>query len=494
MTPVAAPTASAAGDPHALARPELGLWALAVPETPADVEEAAAVLADLAALDPDLPHGDAARLVRRRLEQEALRLGHRRAAQGHAGGVAIIVALASLPHVLCFRIGGGGIYRLAGSKLALLAFTQADAAGSAPPVETLRTQLDPGTALAFVSPAVARTIGDGSHHAVAASMPPAAAARFLAQRVETAQGAPSTVMVLAAPAALEPATPKPPDPPPSPPAPRPGSPPPRSNRGAFLALATVAVVVVGALAAVAVYTLQPVEAPQPGRPDAAPQGNTADVALSAPGLPPALIASADRRLAQTARLAVAVSAIEAAFRRLGLETDTTALPLRPFAPAALDRRAAALAARLPTLPLATPIRTEYRLSSPFGFRIHPITGVPKLHAGQDLVGPPGTPLFATGTGKVDRAGPAGGYGNLVEIQMSDGLFTRYAHMDSIAVTVGQQVTAGTVVGVQGATGDVTGPHLHYEIRRGDSSQPIDPMPFLEAGQALKTILEIAIRN
>ena len=490
MRPAVAPTASAAGDPHALARPELGLWALAVPETAADAEEAAAVLADLAALDPDLPHGDAARLVRRRLEQEALRLGHRRA-QGHAGGVAVIVALASLPHTLCFRIGGAGLYSLAGAKLAPLAFTETDTAGSAPPVETLRTQLDPGTALAFVSPAVARTIGDGSHHAVAASMPPAAAARFLVQRTEAGQGAPSTVVVLAAPAAPEPATPRPSDPPPSSPTSRPAKPLPRSNRGAFLVLATAAVVVVGALAAVAVYTLQPAEAPQPGRPTAAPQGSP-DVALSAPGLPPALIASADRRLAQTARLAVAVSAIEAAFRRLGLETDTTPLPLRPFAPAALDRRAAALAARLQHLPLATPIRTEYRLSSPFGFRIHPITGVPKLHAGQDLVGPPGTPLFATGTGKVDRAGPASGYGNLVEIEMSDGLFTRYAHMDSIAVTVGQQVTAGTVVGVQGATGDVTGPHLHYEIRRGD--QPIDPMPFLEAGQALKTILEIAIRN
>ncbi|WP_052121535.1 M23 family metallopeptidase [Inquilinus limosus] len=186
-----------------------------------------------------------------------------------------------------------------------------------------------------------------------------------------------------------------------------------------------------------------------------------------------------------------MSAIEGAFSRLGLETEAPAAA-RPFAPSTLDARAATLATRLPTLPLATPLRTEYRMSSPFGYRIHPITGVETLHAGLDLVAPRGTPIFATGSGRVLRAGVAGGYGNLVEIQHAEGLVTRYGHMDSIAVTEGQAVTAGTVLGTLGSTGDSTGPHVHYEVRRG--GQPVDPMPFLEAGQALKSLLAIAIRS
>jgi murein DD-endopeptidase MepM/ murein hydrolase activator NlpD len=65
-------------------------------------------------------------------------------------------------------------------------------------------------------------------------------------------------------------------------------------------------------------------------------------------------------------------------------------------------------------------------------------------------------------------------------------------MLSIAVNVGDQVTAATVVGALGSTGDSTGPHVHYEVRRGDT--PVDPMPFLEAGQTLKAILTAAIRR
>lgn len=482
------PAAGVAGAPHILARPDLGLWALAVAARADGAAEAAAILADLAALDAGLPQAETARLVRRRLEQEALRLGHRsRTAQGDEAGVAVIVALASLPHLLCLRLGGAGLHRLDGARPRPIAFAGPDdAAGEAQPtlVDTLRARLEPGTVLALTSPSLAQALADGSA-ATAARMPPAVAARFLVQRAAHGDGPPAAI-VLAAPMA-EDRGPAPPSPPVSAAAPR------RPRRGIGTLAAVATVLVLGAAAAVGLYAWTHREAPpQPAGPGApAEPAEQPDVAAMAPTMPPAAILAADRRLAQAARLAVAVSAIEGAFSRLGLETEAPVAE-RPFAPAALDARATALAARLPGLPLATPLRTEYRMSSPFGYRIHPITGVQTLHAGLDLVAPRGTPIFATGTGRVLRAGVAGGYGNLVEIQHAEGLVTRYGHMDTIAVTEGQAVTAGSVLGTLGSTGDSTGPHVHYEVRRG--GQPMDPMPFLEAGQVLKSLLAIALRS
>ncbi len=483
----AGPVAGTAGAPHVLARPDLGLWALAVSARADGAAEAAAILADLAALDAGLPQAEAARLIRRRLEQEALRLGHRsRTARGDEAGVAVIVALTSLPHLLCLRLGAAGLHRLDGARPGPLAFPGPDdAAAEAQPalVDMLRARLEPGTVLALISPSLAQALADGSA-VTAARMPPAVAARFLVQRASPGDGPPATI-VLAAPMAEKAPAPARPSHPVS--AAAPGR---RPGRGIGILAAIATVLVLGAAAAVGLYAWTHREAPPqpagPGAPVEAP-----DVAAMAPSLPPAAVAAADRRLAQAARLAVAVSAIEGAFSRLGFETEAP-VAARPFAPAALDARATALAARLPDLPLATPLRTEYRMSSSFGFRVHPITGVPTLHAGLDLVAPRGTPIFATGTGRVLRAGVAGGYGNMVEIQHAEGLVTRYGHMDTIAVTEGQAVTAGSVLGTLGSTGASTGPHVHYEIRRG--GQPVDPMPFLEAGQTLKSLLAIALRS
>ncbi|WP_343716199.1 M23 family metallopeptidase [Inquilinus sp.] len=489
------PVTGAAGAPHVLARPELGLWAVAVAAGAVGAAEAAAILADLAALDAHLPQAEAARLIRRRLEQEALRLGHRsRAARGGEAGVAVLVALTSPPHLLCLRLGGAGLYRLDGATPGLVAFAGSDdAADGGQPVlvDTLRTRLEPGSMLALASPALARALPDGS--AAAARMPPAVAARFLVQRAAPGDDGPPAAIVLAVPAATEQSAAtveERPVSPPSRPGPRPASPPRRSGHGAGILAAIAVVLVLGAAGGVGLYAWMHREAPQQPAGPGAPQQEP-DVAVIAPSLPPAAVAAADRRLAQAARLAVAVSAIEGAFTRLGLDTGAP-VAFRPFAPAALDARATALAARLPNLPLATPLRTEYRMSSPFGYRLHPIKGIVILHAGLDLVAPRGTAIFATGSGRVLRAGVAGGYGNMVEIQHAEGLVTRYGHMDSIAVTEGQAVTAGTVLGTLGSTGDSTGPHVHYEIRR--DGQPMDPMPFLEAGQALKALLVIAIRS
>ncbi|WP_030491847.1 M23 family metallopeptidase [Micromonospora chokoriensis] len=103
-----------------------------------------------------------------------------------------------------------------------------------------------------------------------------------------------------------------------------------------------------------------------------------------------------------------------------------------------------------------------------------------LHAGIDLALPSGTPIHAAAAGTVTQAGDASdGYGNSVFIDHGNGYLTHYAHQSRIAVTVGQKVKAGQVIGYEGATGDVTGPHLHFEVHQGMWNQ-IDPAPFMRA--------------
>ncbi|MEU7804423.1 M23 family metallopeptidase [Micromonospora arborensis] len=103
-----------------------------------------------------------------------------------------------------------------------------------------------------------------------------------------------------------------------------------------------------------------------------------------------------------------------------------------------------------------------------------------LHAGIDLALPSGTPIRAAAAGTVIQAGDASdGYGNSVFIDHGNGYLTHYAHQSRIAVTVGQKVKAGQVIGYEGATGDATGPHLHFEVHQGMWNQ-IDPAPFMRA--------------
>ncbi|MGC4860682.1 M23 family metallopeptidase [Micromonospora sp. DT68] len=103
-----------------------------------------------------------------------------------------------------------------------------------------------------------------------------------------------------------------------------------------------------------------------------------------------------------------------------------------------------------------------------------------LHAGIDLALPSGTPIHAAAAGTVTKAGDAyDGYGNSVFIDHGNGYLTHYAHQSRLAVTVGQKVKAGQVIGYEGSTGDSTGPHLHFEVHQGMWNQ-VDPAPFMRA--------------
>lgn len=117
-----------------------------------------------------------------------------------------------------------------------------------------------------------------------------------------------------------------------------------------------------------------------------------------------------------------------------------------------------------------------RITSPFGWRIHPILGGRRLHTGIDLGSASGQPIHAAANGTVILAETWGGYGRTVVVDHGGGLSTLYAHQSSIAVSVGDEVLAGDVVGYIGCTGFCTGPHLHFEVR--EVGAPVDPMLYL----------------
>ncbi|MFJ8547278.1 peptidoglycan DD-metalloendopeptidase family protein [Streptomyces sp. NPDC093586] len=103
------------------------------------------------------------------------------------------------------------------------------------------------------------------------------------------------------------------------------------------------------------------------------------------------------------------------------------------------------------------------------------------HTGTDFVVPTGTSLKAVGAGTVVSAGWGGAYGNQVVIKLTDGHYAQYAHLSSISVSAGQSVTAGQQIGLSGATGNVTGPHLHFEIRTTPNyGSDVDPIAYLRS--------------
>src|SRR6516164_3007310 len=137
---------------------------------------------------------------------------------------------------------------------------------------------------------------------------------------------------------------------------------------------------------------------------------------------------------------------------------------------------------LGAVPVRKPIDGELDLQSGFGVRIDPFLGRPAMHTGLDLHGETGDVVHATADGTVTAAGWSGGYGRMVDIDHGNGLSTRYGHLSSIDVRVGQSIRTGQIIGKVGSTGRSTGPHLHYETRlRGEA---IYPQKFLRAGQRL----------
>jgi murein DD-endopeptidase MepM/ murein hydrolase activator NlpD len=137
------------------------------------------------------------------------------------------------------------------------------------------------------------------------------------------------------------------------------------------------------------------------------------------------------------------------------------------------------------IPSAEPVQGT-SLTSGYGVRSDPFRGRAAMHAGIDLAGPLGTPIYATADGKVERAEwNNGGYGNLVELNHGHGIQTRYGHLTRYVVTAGQDVKRGQLIAYMGSTGRSTGSHLHYEVRI--DGQAVNPIPFLQSTAYLASV-------
>lgn len=192
------------------------------------------------------------------------------------------------------------------------------------------------------------------------------------------------------------------------------------------------------------------------------QGYQAGVRARAAAAAAAAKAAAEARARQQAAAAAAAASRPAA--------STPA----PSAPASGSTRPSGSSA---TSGWTRPI-TAYTFYQAYGYRIHPVYGDYRLHAGADFSAPCGTPLYATAAGTVTYAGPYGGYGNIIIIDHGGGITSAYAHVyaTGIYVRTGQAVAAGTNIAGVGNAGVSTGCHLHFEIR--NNGVATDPMAFL----------------
>ena len=147
--------------------------------------------------------------------------------------------------------------------------------------------------------------------------------------------------------------------------------------------------------------------------------------------------------------------------------------------ALVSKQADQLSSCMPSVPPIKPIPGSYRISSGFGYRMHPIKQRRIFHDGLDFAtGKVGPGVYATGDGEVEKVRyNFFGYGNEVVINHGFGYKTRYAHLKDIDVKKGQKIKRGEQIGTVGNTGQSTGPHLHYEVLY--KTKPIDPAPFMD---------------
>lgn len=127
-------------------------------------------------------------------------------------------------------------------------------------------------------------------------------------------------------------------------------------------------------------------------------------------------------------------------------------------------------------------------TSHFGVRSDPFRGTAAMHAGVDIPGSIGTPIYATADGVVSHAGRQGGYGNLVQINHGRGIETRYGHLSKILVADNTRVRRGQIIGLMGSTGRSTGSHLHYEVRV--DGRAVNPIPFLQTGEYVASAQQV----
>lgn len=120
--------------------------------------------------------------------------------------------------------------------------------------------------------------------------------------------------------------------------------------------------------------------------------------------------------------------------------------------------------------------SKFKLTSPFGYRIHPVYKTKRFHSGIDYGANKGVPIYAIDNGTVIRAGVAKGYGNYIVIDHGNGIKSAYAHMSTMNVKKGDKIKKGNKIGGVGMSGTATGNHLHFEIIK--NNKKINPEPYL----------------
>ena len=136
------------------------------------------------------------------------------------------------------------------------------------------------------------------------------------------------------------------------------------------------------------------------------------------------------------------------------------------------------------IPSTEPVK-GVAFTSAYGVRSDPFKGTRAMHAGIDLAGPIGTPIYATADGTVGRSEWVSGYGNLVELEHGRGIQTRYGHLSRSMVSAGQKVKRGDLIALMGSTGRSTGSHLHYEVRI--DGKAVNPIPFMQSNDYLLAV-------
>ncbi len=202
-------------------------------------------------------------------------------------------------------------------------------------------------------------------------------------------------------------------------------------------------------------------------------------ALAAPALPSAPTPSRFATVSRSAQRSEGdqAGAAEATRAGVGTAVDRQATR-RARALAALGRQARSYARELASERWALPL-TRYRITGTFGETSYLWSTV---HTGLDFASPTGTDIHAVASGKVIEAGWAGSYGYRTIVELEDGTELWYCHQSSIAVGVGDVVARGQVIGAVGSTGNVTGPHLHLEVRPA-GGDPVDPAVALAEHEA-----------
>ncbi|MFJ3552809.1 M23 family metallopeptidase [Streptomyces sp. NPDC090114] len=208
----------------------------------------------------------------------------------------------------------------------------------------------------------------------------------------------------------------------------------------------------------------------------------AEPAAAHTGLTPVVILGdevADRIDAQAAaQHEAAREAAEAAARKAAEEQAREKAAKAAAEARAEKERAAREAERVRLNTFVSPIPGSYVST---GYKTGGAVWSSGSHTGVDFHAATGTPVQSVGIGTVVEAGWGGSYGNQVVIRMNDGTYTQYGHLSSIGVSVGQQVAAGQQIGLSGATGNVTGAHLHFEARTtAEYGSDLDPVAYLRA--------------